>query len=310
MAYLTKHNLGQLSQKLNINVDVSLKMFLEHIYNDPEIFSILNNREIEYLFKYKMLLDDEKQFAIQYYNEVPEKADSKKFVFNKGGKIKYHLSPSCKLITKDYLDFNIPDKIKSRGDEAIQEYRTWFNTNDFGDKYRNKLIDRNTIIAAFNLKYPKKYDIEPIKNDSNLLVIERPNSTFDKIESSYDQEKTKRELRVLKHEWYQNFPCGVTKTIAKYKGLLDKTDDEINSKISEILSPVFIINYGMIELKRKFEISKNITYKIISLILEHIKWTYNLNDKVFDNNTLEKFGLECCLNCLKESKNNYPTHDV
>lgn len=304
MAYLTKHNLGQLSQKLDINVEISLEMFLEHIYSDPEIYSILNKREIEYLFKYKMLLDDEQEFVVVYYNEVPEKADSKEFVFNKGGKMKYHLNPTCKLITRDYLDFNIPDEIKNRGDEAIKEYRTWFNTNDFGNKYRDKSIDRNTIIAAFNLKYPHKYSIEPIKDGSNLLIIEQPNSTFSRIENSYDQEKTKRELSKLKQEWFKNFPCGVTKTIAKFHNLAGKTDDEISLRISELFSPVFIENYGMTKLKSKFEISKNITYKIISLVLEHIKWTYNLKEKVFDDKTLEKFGLECCLSCLKENKSN------
>ena len=216
--------------------------------------------------------------------------------------MKYHLSPTCKLITRDYLDFNIPDEIKIRGDEAIQEYRNWFNANDFGNKYRNNLIDRTTIIAAFNLKYPQKYSIEPIKDNSHLLVIEQPNSTFNKIESSYDPEKTKKALNRLKQEWYKNFPCKITKIIAKFKHLSGKSDDEIILKISELFSPVFIPNYGMSKLKQKFEISKGITYKVIALILEHIKWTYNLKGKVFDDKTLEKFGLECCLSCLKESK--------
>ena len=98
MAFLTKYNLSQLSQKLEINVDISLEMFLEHIYNDVDIYSILNKREVEYLFKYKMLLDDEQKFVVEYYNEVPEKEDSKNFVFNKGGKMKYHFIWQLKSI--------------------------------------------------------------------------------------------------------------------------------------------------------------------------------------------------------------------
>ncbi|WP_420150240.1 hypothetical protein [Spirosoma sp.] len=304
MAFLTKYNLSQLSQKLEINVDVSLEMFLQHIYNDPEIYSILNKREVEYLFKYKMLLEDEETFAIEYYNEVPEKEDTKSYVFNKGGKMKYHLSPSCKLITKDYLDFNIPDEIKSIGDAAVQEYREWFNSNKFGDRFRSKEIDKNTIIALFNTKYPKKYGINPIEDNSNLLVIEQPNSTIRTVAHSYDSEKNKRELNKLKYDWQRNFPCRVTKTMAKFKHLLTKTDDEIKAKISELFSSVFIENYGMEKLKYKFQLSKELTNGIITLILDHIKWTYDINDKRFDNKTLEKFGLECCLSCLKEAKNN------
>ncbi len=306
MAFLTKYNFSQLSQNLKINIDVSLDMFLKHIYNDAEIYSILNKREIEYLFKYKMLLDDEERFVVEYYNEVPEKEDTKNFVFNKGGKMKYHLISDCKLITKDYLDFNIPEEIKNIGNEAIQEYREWFNTNNFGDKYRKKQIDTNKIIFAFNSKYPKKYNIQRIEDNSNLLVLEQPNSTYKLIDQEYDFEKLKKELTKLKMDWQYNFPCKTTRIIAKFKHLITKSDEEINTKISEIFSEVFILNFGMDNLKRQFQISKDITYRIINLILEHIKWTYNLNEKNFDKRTLERFGLECCLSCLKEvEKNGY-----
>lgn len=258
MAFLTKYNLGQLSQKLEINIDISLAMFLQHIYDDPEIYAILNKFEIEYLFKYKMLLEDEKTFAVEYYQEVPEKEDTKSYVFNKGGKIKYHLSPSCKLINKDYLDFKIPNDIKNKGDHAIQEYRDWFNSNKFGDRFRNKEIDKNTIITAFNSKYPNKYNISPIEDNSNLLIIEQPNSTIREVKNSYDYENTKRAVNKLKYEWQKNFTCGVTKTIAKFKHLSTKTDEEIKAKISELFSNVFIDNYGIDKLKSKFQLSKKL----------------------------------------------------
>ena len=304
MAFLTKYNLSQLSQKLEINCEVTLPMFLEHIYNDEEIFSILNKREILYLFKYKMLLDDEDKFAVEYYNNVPEKEDTKDYVFNKGGKMKYHLTSDCKLISKDYLDFSIPEEIRKIGNVAVAEYRNWFNQNKYGDKFRAKTIDTNTIISAFNSKYPSKYNFSPIEENSNLLVIEQPNSTHDKVSFEYDKEATFAELNELKLKWQTHFPCRVTKTMAKFKHLLSKSDDEIQKKISELFSEIFISNYGMENLKKRFKISKDITNRIISLILEHIKWTYNLKDKDFNNKTLETFGLECCLNCLKENKSN------
>lgn len=302
MAYLTKYNLGQLCQKLKINVEITLEMFLKHIYNDTEMYTLLNKRELEYLFKYKMLLDDEEKFVVEYYSEVPEKEDTKNFVFNKGGKMKYHLSSECKLITKDYLDFKIPEEIKDIGNEAIEEYRSWFNSNGFGDKFRNKTIDKSAIAFAFNLKYPAKYNISPIEDNSNILVIEQPNSTSERIEQSYDFEQIKKELELLKNQWQTAFPCRITRIIAKFKHLLNQTDEEINEKISNLFSSVFIKNYGLDKLKQKFKISKDITTKIIALLLEHIKWTYKLEDKNFDNKTLEKFGLECCLSCMKEFK--------
>lgn len=304
MAFLTKYNLSQLCQSLEINTEVSLDMFLKHIYNDNEIFSILNKREIEYLFKYKMLLNDEVKFIVKYYKEIPEKLDTKNFVFNKGGKMKYHLISNCKLIVKDYLDFNIPEEIKDKGDDAIKEYRDWFNTNNFGEKYRKKDIDKNQIIFHFNAKYPKKYGIKLIEDNSNILIIEQPNSTNENVDFDYNFEKVKAELSKLKLDWQYNFPCKTTRIIAKFKYLVTKSDKEINDKISELFSDVFISNFGLDNLKQQFKLSKIITNQIITLILEHIKWTYNLQEKNFDYQTLEKFGLECCSSCSKEVQKN------
>lgn len=302
MAYLTKYNLSKLCQKLEIKVDISLDMFLEHIYDDKEIFFILNKREVEYLFIYKMLLDDEEKFFVEYYDEVPEKEDTKNMVFNKGGKMKYHLSPSCKLLKKDYLDFNIPEDIKEKGDNAVEEYREWFRINNYGEKFKNKEIDKEFIIRAFNLKYPSKYDIKRIEDNSNLLVIEIPNSNIKHLESEFDLENFKIKLNELKLMWQNTFQCKVSRTFSKFKYLLTKTDAEIISKMGDIFSKEFVENYGIVNLKNKFEISKNLSYKIIELLLDYIKWTYKLENKDFNNLTLETYGLECCYFCKSENK--------
>lgn len=303
MAYLTKYNLSKLCQKLDVKIEVSLDMFLEHLYNDKEIFFILNKREVEYLFIYKMLLDDEEKFIVEYYNEVPEKEDTKNMVFNKGGKMKYHLSPNCKLLKKDYLDFNIPEDIKDKGDNAVEEYREWFRIYNFAEKFKNKEIDTEFIIRAFNLKYPSQYNIKRIEDNSNLLAIEIPNSNTKHLDSEFDLENFKIKLNELKLIWQNTFQCKVSRTFSKFKYLLTKSDAEIISKMGEIFSKEFVENYGMVNLKNKFEISKNLSYKIIELLLDYIKWTYKLENKDFNNLTLETFGLECCYSCKSENKN-------
>ncbi|MES2806258.1 MAG: hypothetical protein V4652_11890 [Bacteroidota bacterium] len=302
MAYLTKYNLSKLCQKLQTKNEISLDMFLEHIYEDKEISYILNKREIEYLFVYKMLLDDENKFILEYYNEVPEKEDTKNMVFSKGGKMKYHLSDSCNLLKKDFLDFNIPEDIKSIGDIAVEEYREWFRSNNFAEKFKSKEIDKNYIIRAFNLKYPKKYDIKIIEENSFLLTVEIPNSSNEFIKTEFDLVEFKKNLNDLKLIWQNTFQCKVSRTFSKFKYLLAKSDAEIIEKMGEIFSEKFVENYGIENLKNKFQISKNLTYKILDLLLDYIKWSYNFENKEFENITLEKFGLECCYSCKSENK--------
>ena len=305
MAYLTKYNLSQLCQSLEVKGEINLETFLKYIYDDKEIFFILNKREIEYIFVYRMLLDDEKKFIVEYYKEVPEKEDTKTRVFNKGGKMKYHLTSNCKLLKKDYLDFNIPSEIieisnQNKNDDAVNEYRDWFTKNNFSERYKSQEIDGNYIIRAFNLKYPAKYGIQKIEDNSNLLIFEAKNSNNHLQKQYFDINNFKKELEETKLHWQNTFQSKVSRTFAKFKFLSEKSDTEIIQKMSEIFTPEFTENYGIKNLREKFELSKKYTYKIIELILEYIKWTFNLDKKEFDNPTLEKFGLECCNSCKNE----------
>ena len=302
MAFLTKYNFSKLCQSLEINLTIDLDLFVEHIYNDKEIFFILNKMEIEYLFKYKMLLDNEVKFLAKYYIEVPEKEDTKKLVFDKGGKTKYHLNHDCKFLKNDYLDFHIPNEIQELGSNAIHEYRLWFKANRYAEKHRNNEIDTNTLIRDFNNKYPKKYGIGPIEDNSNILVVEMPNSSSQFTAKEFDLSGFKERLNNLKDEWYNSFQCKVSRKFAKFKYLLNKTDDEIHQKMSDLFAPEFTDNYGLENLKRKFEISKRINNQIISELLEYFKWTYKIEEKKFDALTLEKFGLKCCSFCEAENR--------
>jgi hypothetical protein len=304
MAHLTKSNLGKLCQKLKINNEIDLDIFVNNIYNDKEIYYILNRIEIEYLFKYKMMLDNEDEFFAEYFEKVAEKEDSKTFVFNKGGKMKYHLSSDCKLLKKDYLDFAIPQDIQDLGDKDIEEYRDWFRDNNFADRFKNKTIGKDLIIKAFNDKYTKEpYNIKKIEDNSNLLIVEIPNSSIRYIEKDYNKVEFIKKITELKKQFQNIFQCKISRKLSKFKYLLKMSDLEIKQKIDEVFVEGFTNNYGIENLKEKFKVSKGIVYEIISLLLEYIRWNYKANDKDFNILTLEKFGLECCISCEKESKN-------
>ncbi len=302
MAYLTKYNFSKLCQTIEINRHISMDAFLKYIYDDKEVYYILNKMEIEFLFKYKMMLKDEKKFLVEFYKEIPEREDTKTMVFNRGGKIKYHLTDKCKLLRKDYIDFDIPIDIQEEGDEAIEEYRNWFKSNNYGENYKLGKITKDRIIRDFNLKYPSKYGLKPIENNSNILVVEIPNSSKEQLIEEFDIKGFKERITALKTKWRNYFPCKVSRTFSKYKYLLRKSDEEIKSKMTELFTEHFADNYGIENLKNKFLISKRINNEVISELLEYFKWTYEIDNKEFDILTLEKFGLECCNSCKREAK--------
>lgn len=305
MAYLTSYNYGKLCQELKLDdeLQITLEVFLEHVYNDKDFFYILNKLQLEYLFKYRMLLADTETFILKYYKHVPEEEDNKVWVFSKGGKIKYHLSLDCKTLGNDFIDFRIPDDIRNNGgDEAIDEYRSWFTTQGYAQLFRNQKITKDEIIKAYNSKYPKKYGIKPIEDDgSNLLTIELKNSGSNYTDQKKDVDYLILELNQFLLNYREYFPGAGDRIIAKHSYLKDKTDDEIIGRMKIVFSEKYaknLENQGELEkLKNRFKTAHDLTFKIIQKLVDYFKWTYNLQGKSFDPTILENFGLVCCKSC-------------
>jgi len=300
MAHLTNYTFAKLCRKLSVNQEIDLEVFLKDVFNDPKIFSIFNKFEIRYLFVYKQILEDLDNFQKIYYQEVPDREDTQRMVFEKGGKLKYHLDSQCNLINNNFIDFNIPPEITSIGDNVVQEYRDWFKAKGYADEYFNNQLDITKVVFDYNMKFPPKYDV-PVLNENYKLITDLPNSNDVKTETfNYDSFLFNLDNLQKKHE--NIFSCKTTRILSKFDYLLDKKDDEIREKISELFSDVFIENYGMDKLKNLFKEAKSIKYEIMDNLLTFFKWTYKLKEKDFDSITLEKFGLVCCGGCKKNQQ--------
>lgn len=298
MAHLTNYTFSKLCRKLNINQEIDLDLFLIKVFNDPKVFRIFNKYEVKYLFNYKQLLEDFEGFSKNYFIEVPEKEDSKRLVFEKGGKLKYHLNNECELINNNFIDFNIPPEITNLGDKIVDEFREWFKFKGYAEAYFNHQLDLSKLVFDYNIKFPKQYNL-PVLNEGYKLITEISNSNNKETEDAFDYNTflIKIEHLVKKHE--NTFSCKTTRILCKFDHLMNKSDAEIKSKISELLSDQFIDNYGMDKLKNLFKEAKNMKYEIITEILNYFKFTYKLKEKNFENITLEKFGLVCCGGCKK-----------
>lgn len=299
MANVTKFTFSKLCNKLELNIDITLEMFLEHIYNDPTIYYIFNKKEIKFLFKYKNILEDEEKFVLEYYQFVPERQDQHNYVFETNRTMKYHLFNDCKYLASDYVDFRIPDDIKELGLEAVQYYRDWFKDQEYAEKFFNNTLKVNQVVFDYNMHFPPRYNVKPL-NEDYALILELPNSQGIFTDSEFDHSEFLKKLDHLKTHFDNVFSCQVLKTLSKFQYLLTKPDSFINEKLSEIISPNFVTNYGLENIKEKLLYSRKIKFDLTQLLLDYFKWTYNFKNKSFDKITLEKFGLECCVGCKRK----------
>lgn len=298
MAFLTNHTFGKLCRKVEINKDIDLDVFIKHVYDDPAIYYMLNSLERKYLFKFRALLENEGNFFVQYYKEVPEREDKKQYVYESAGKLKYHTSRDCHFITKDFVDFVVPQEIRDLGDDAVEEYRQWFKDKGYADQYFDHRLKPEKVVVSYNLKFPSQLGVAPL-NEGFKLIEERPNSNNITIEESFDYDKFLEELEEWKDHYRNVFSCKVLRTLSKYQYLLRHDDDKVNEMLSQIFSPEFVPNYGIDGVREKLRYSREIKQHVIHLLVDYFKWTFKANDKNFDSLTLESFGLECCGNCKK-----------
>lgn len=225
MAHLTNYIFSKLCRKLNTDQHIDLDFFLNNVFNGPTVFRIFNKYEIKYLFNFKQLLENTEGYSIKYFQEVPERADTKRLVFETGGRLKYHLDSECKLINNNFIDFNIPADITNLGDKILDEYRHWFKSKVYAEAYFNNQLDLTKLVFDYNMKFPNQYNL-PVLNEGYKLIIEISNSNNNEIADVFNYSTFLLNIEQLAIKHQNSFPCKITRTLSKHDYLLKKTGKE------------------------------------------------------------------------------------
>lgn len=298
MAYLTNYTFSKLCLSLKHENAIGLDEFKQFVWEDERIGIILNKLERGYLFSYVQMLQDAEAFFKIWFNEVEIHIDSKKYVFEKTHKLKFHLQRECKFMQRDFVGYIIPAEIQSVRDngDAVFEYRHWFKENDFVNKIN--LDDQSALIMRYNAKYLAKYPgiVKPL-NENSKLIDHFTNSETAETGKGINKEELIQELTLLIKQHRLNFPCPTTRKISKWHSLIKEPDSLIEQKIIELFSKEFLQGYGLTKVKEKLRVANEINRTIMTKLVDYFKWTYELKDKRFNSVTLESFGLECCHSC-------------
>jgi hypothetical protein len=313
MAFITTASFKKLCKKVDVK-EIDKDQFLKEVFDNLSVYNILNKIQREYLFKYAMLLKDEVEFKLEYYQYVPPHKDTYTLVLEEESIIKYHLYADCPLLLKDYTNFYIPEDIRKFGIGAVEEFRSWFKSKRYFERYKlekknglqkGQLSTKELIRLDFNLKYPLLYGIAEIVEGSNLISIDLANSQMQEITSEFEIEDFKKEINTQLNLWEREFKCSVSRTCAKHAYLINKSDAAIEEKMAQLFSPFFTKTMGIVNLKEKLKLANDIAFRIMSLIINYLKWTYSFKTKNFDKLTLDDFGLRCCNACSERAQETY-----
>lgn len=218
MAYITKSTLKLLVESVEDvnykNKKISKEFFLEHIYNNELLYSLLNKFQIDRLYKSKIFLSCDENislgeiFKFKCLKTIPDPRNTVFYKGKEGGT--YHLYNDCEKLNGNYVDFFIPQEIQNLDklfpeSRAVDIFRDWF-----GRIIYEQIKNKAKIDKEFDEKYKKI-----IENGEYL------NRVIDLLDF-----KVNNELLILSYNTY------IVELFKKYKEYKDNVGESIVKKLN------------------------------------------------------------------------------
>lgn len=301
MAFLSRYTFSKLTSIIEpvSQREVTKDFFCKNIFNNEFLYHVFNRADLKKFYVTAFILKNDLNTAVLKY--VEEQQDNYRWVFQQGGKLRYHIHPDCEGLKANFEDFQIPFDYNSlqNGIVLVKKYREWFKQYKFRERFSNDPSVIHTIVKQYNTFFAPENNLEPIQPDDILYIglkSKKAKNSFT-IEKTFNQIEFERELNVLL-DYRIDLCCCKTKVfLSRYDFLYNKTNDEIDSYLNGKLDSIFLINYGYDNLKFFLEQHFKLRNRCQELIMSYIKWRYNLPGKDFNVVSLEDFNLRCCILC-------------
>jgi len=304
LAFVTKNVFHQLITYIvpQREEEITKPFFIENIYGRGELYHFFYQHELQRLYAYKQILENQNNLSYYTFNE--KKKDNFRFVFYKGGYLKYHTNFQCESLSKDFLDFNVPPEVQKRGEDLVNTYRGWFKTMKFREKFENEEIINHQIVNAYNNVFSVTHNIEPKLNIGYKLIQEVKKSGTVYLEGAFDKKGFEKELDEIIEYRFSICNSDTSKFLAKADYMRNWKNKDIVEKInllsenypSAIHSDI-IKNYGVENLKIFWSLHYKLKSRVNFLLGKYFRWSYQFHKMDFDRLTLEDFGLRCCSFC-------------
>lgn len=269
MPFVTEHNVSLVLKTLAGKIPKDIYTWKP--YKKPIYF--LSQFDKNEIFYYKLFCENPSSNIISIYEPI-KGVDTNIFVFE-GGKPSYHKYENCERLTSSFTNFKIPEAIKEKGKEAIDEFRMWFKENQtvFTEKpdiYQMRLHAKYSILQSIE-KVEYKNSGNVYKENLTLVEIESRIDSILHNAAAYYKRDIKRQ--------------GAIKLFQKTSFLAFKRQEILNNTTS----------YNDLELKVILKEYHNMFVQPTKFYLkEHFKILYNatieIDEKIFEHLNFKKCG--------------------
>lgn len=260
--YITKQNLNKILPP-NDKAEIPDNKTLDTIYKNS-LRKILSTREAGLLYILKEFYAN-KDFALERYQKIRIQ-DTKKFVYISKNP-SYHYDINCEKLRSDFVNFEIPEEIRARGDKEIELFRQFFRKN------AHLLKDKDDIFSS-RLKIEFRLQNLPSRVEyDNSGRQEIKNIDLEELEKQIDQ-------LMFDAEDFRNKDPETKEVIEKYGyGTHKRPESQVQG------SPLYEWHH---------------TYKtgLKELLKEYFRVKFN-PDLSFDGKLLDELGFKPCKHCSR-----------
>lgn len=335
MAYITNANLNKIYKGINPSVVIS----------DEELTNFLNGvdltEEQKNILEEIILIDEKKALlALEMFLQNPrliidkklirlDWKDSYKYVheFNPA----YHANINCNKLHKDFEGIQIPEFIREKGVEAINEFRQWYTENEYLLKEEKNDVFAARLHAKYGIQstivdYHRNSGVTMVYNSIEELLNDLAKHVNEWLttDESFDKAKIKRVCNAKDYleeqlsEGKELFFAPDLKnrtTKEPFKAFIVRTTHKDKS-FTEDMIPIAVAVADMNELKKVIKYLKVIEFvsgkhriviqneSIYNEIREILKWYYifKYNPTLsFDEDLLCQLGFSPCSDCCWET---------
>ena len=153
--YITKQNFNKILP-LKERIIIPDEKTLDTVYK-KSLRGILSTPEVGLLYILKEFYSN-KEFALERYKKIRVE-DNKKFVYVSRNP-SYHYDINCKNLSSDFVNFEIPEEIKARGDHEIFLFREFYKKNSHLLKEKNDIFTMRLKIEFKLANTPSKVEFD------------------------------------------------------------------------------------------------------------------------------------------------------
>jgi hypothetical protein len=295
MPFVTEYNTSLVLKKLIGEIPDDIKLW--EPYKKGIYF--LNRLDKTNLLYYKKFCENPIENANIIYNPI-NKIDNGEFVYE-GGKPSYHKVENCERLSSNFINFRIPEAIKEKGNDKIEEFRKWFKENQIifeekPDAYQMRLLAKYGIVQSIQ-KVDYKNSGNVYKENLTISEIETRIDSILQNAADYYKSDTNRQPAIRKFQ-------SATFLAFKDEQIANNTTIFNDDDLKEILKEYFylFIQPTIFYLKEHFKVFYNSNIEINDKIFEYLNFkrcsvcyaedfeqkTHNLVEK--KKKLIERFG--------------------